>query len=123
MEDLTRKIESLFGVRKFGPTAEYAENIQFPKNFVSDVIMELPKIIAHFNNIANKLKEIIQSSVSSQTSSDDTTEQFTDDLFSEKANLVKVCFGLCLRLIAALFTWPGFEDQDNADLLKRKLVL
>lgn len=119
MEDLTRKIESLFGVRKFGSSAEYTENIQFPQNFISDVIVELPKIIAHFENIAQQLKEIIQSAVSSEMSSDDTTEQFSDDLFSEKATLVKVCFGLCLRLIAALFTWPGFENQDNAELLKR----
>lgn len=118
MEDLTRKIESLFGVRKFGVSAEFTENISFPANFVSDVIIELPRIINHFDRIAQQLKEIIASSVSTEMDSEDTTEQFSDDLFSEKANLVKMCFGLCLRLLAALFTWPGFENQDNAELLK-----
>lgn len=118
MEDLTRKIESLFGVRKFGTSAEHTENIQFSVNFVSDVIIELPRIINHFDRIAQQLKEIIDTAANTQTSSDDTTEQFSEDLFSEKSNLVKVCFGLCLRLLAALFTWPEFENQDNNELLK-----
>lgn len=27
------------------------------------------------------------------------------DLFSEEVNLLKVCFGLCLRMLVAYFSW------------------
>lgn len=116
MEDLTQKVESLFGVRKFSSNNEFNQNIQSPVNFVSDVIIELPKIINHFDQVARQLKSIIESSCC--TGSTDESDLFTDDLFSDEANLTKICFGLCLRLLAALFTWPEFDNHEHENLLR-----
>ena len=49
---------------------------------------------------------------------DSESEAISEDLFSDEANLIKVCFGLCIRLLAALFTWPEFSDDANKDTLK-----
>lgn len=119
MEDLTQKVESIFGVQKFGPNSENFQ-ITFPVNFLSDVIVVLPKLIQQFERIAMHLKAIIDASTDSNVTDSEELE-YTDDLFSDEANLVKICFGLCLRLIAALFTWPGFEDETHQHLLKGNL--
>lgn len=44
------------------------------------------------------------------------------DLFTDALNYLKVCFGLCLRLLAALFSWSGFGDDSNKKLLKGKYL-
>lgn len=123
MEDLTMKVESIYGVRKFGPNPDYVQSIQFSENFISDVVQLLPKIMAFFNQVANQMKIIIDAATKTDLSDSDTdTETFTDDLFSDEANLIKFCFGLCLRLLAALFTWPGFNDNSDHRLLKGMLL-
>jgi fanconi anemia group D2 protein len=43
------------------------------------------------------------------------------DFFSEDVIHTKICFGLCLRLLCALFSWPDFEDEANEGLLKESL--
>lgn len=117
MEDLTRKIESIFGVHKFGSVSEIYQNITFPVNFLCDVIEVLPTLIKHFELISNHLRTIVNASIDTEIADNDDFE-FTDDLFSDEANLVKMCFGLCLRLIAALLSWPGFEDEIHTAMLQ-----
>lgn len=120
LEDLTQKVESIFGVRKFGPTIESFQSITLPAEFISDIIDVLPKILQHFNQVAAQLKQIIGKDKRMDTEDDSESEGVTEDLFSDEANLLKVCFGLCIRLLAALFTWPEFTDDANKNTLKRK---
>lgn len=117
LEDLTQKIESIFGVHKFGSVSEIYQNISFPVNFLCDVIEVLPTLIKQFELISKHLKAIVNASIDTEIADSDDFG-FTDDLFSDEANLVKMCFGLCLRIIAALFSWPGFEDEIHKTLLK-----
>lgn len=117
MEDLTQKIECIFGVHKFGSVSEIHQNINFPVNFLCDVIEVLPTVIKQFELITKHLKTIVNASIDTEITDSDDFE-FTDDLFSDEANLVKMCFGLCLRLAAALFSWPGFEDEMHNSMLK-----
>lgn len=119
MEDLTQKIESIFGVHKFGSISEPSQYITFPVNFLCDVIEVLPTLIKQFELITKHLKNIVNASIDTDITDSDAIE-FTDDLFSDEANLVKICFGLCLRLVAALFSWPGFEDEMHNSMLKGK---
>ncbi|XP_031621413.1 Fanconi anemia group D2 protein [Contarinia nasturtii] len=123
LEDLTQKIESIFGVRKFSNTVETCQSIAFPAEFISDVVDVLPRILSHFDQVAKQLKEIIKSSEVTENNDDDDTESesISEKLFSDEANMIKVCFGLCIRLVAALFTWPEFSDDANKDTLKRAL--
>lgn len=115
MDDLTQKVESIFGVRKFGHSIDSScQNIAYPVEFISDVVDVLPKILNHFNQVAEQLKQIT-GRTNKETEDDSESEGFTEDLFSDEANLIKVCFGLCIRLLAALFTWPDFSDDVNKD--------
>lgn len=38
--------------------------------------------------------------------------------YTEEANYTKICIGLSLRLLAAFYAWPGFEDMPNTKLLQ-----
>lgn len=118
MEDLTQKIESIFGVKKFGNAIDTCQNIAFPAEFISDVVDFLPKILCHFEMVTEQLKKIIGNSTKADNDDDSDSDSFSEDLFSDEANLIKVCFGLCIRLLAALFTWPEFSDDINKDTLK-----
>lgn len=121
MEDLTQKVESIYGVRKFGQTIESFQSITQPSEFISDVVNVLPNILEHFNQMDKQLKTITGKTTIAATEDDSESDGFTEDLFSDEANLIKVCFGLCIRLQAALFSWPEFTDDVNKDALIRKL--
>lgn len=120
LEDLTQKVESIFGVRKFSSTIDSCQSIAYPAEFISDVVDVLPKILNHFNQVTKELIQIIENA-SNDTDDGSELDSFSADLFSDEANLIKVCFGLCIRLIAALFTWPEFSDDANEDTLNRKI--
>lgn len=115
----TQKVESIFGVRKFGQTMESFQTISQPAVFISDITNVLPKILEHFNQVAGELKQIIGKDNRLDTEDDSEPDEITEDLFSDEANLLKVCFGLCIRLMAALFSWPEFTDDVNKDTLIR----
>lgn len=122
MEDLTQKIESIFGVRKFGNVIDTCQSIAFPAEFISDVVDFLPKILSHFQLVTEQLKKIIGTPAKADDDDDSESDAMSEDLYSDEANLIKVCFGLCIRLLAALFTWPEFSDDSNENTLKRKLI-
>lgn len=119
MEDLTQKVESIYGVRKFGQTIESFQSISQPASFISDIINVLPKILDHFNQMSEQLMQIMGKTTSAETEDETESDGLTEDLFSDEANLIKVCFGLCIRLQAALFSWPEFSDDVNKDTLIR----
>lgn len=121
LEDLTQKVESIFGVRKFGQTIESFQSITQPAEFISDIIDGLPKILEHFNQVAGQLNQIIRKDKSLDTEDDSESDGITEDLFSDESNLLKVCFGLCIRLLAALFSWPELTDDANKNTLIREL--
>lgn len=113
MEDLTFKIESIFGVHKYNSVAHYSGHlIPFPENFLADLVQMLPKIFTFFNQLANQLRIIIDKATAANVDADDE-----DIMFSDESNYIKCCFGLCLRLLAAQFTWPGYDDNKNKELL------
>lgn len=116
MEDLTFKIESIFGVRKYSTVGHhFGQNIPFPALFLSDVVQMLPKIFTFSNQLANQLKIIIDKATANNTDADVTSAD--DILYTDESNYIKCCFGLCLRLLAAQFTWPGYDDDANKELL------
>lgn len=119
LEDLTQKVESIYGVRKFGQTIESFQSISQPAEFICDVINCVPKILERLNQVAEQLNQIIRKDKNLDTEDDSESDVVTEDLFSDEANLLKVCFGLCIRLLAALFSWPEFTDDANKDMLMR----
>lgn len=119
---MTQKVESIFGVRKFGHSIDTCQSIAFPADFISDVVDFLPKILNHYNQVTKELTQIIENASSADTDNDSESDSFSEDLFTDEANLIKVCFGLCIRLLAALFTWPEFADDANKETLNSKLI-
>lgn len=118
MEDLTFKIESIFGVHKYSSGAQsWNQNIPFPANFLTDLLQLLPKIFSFFNQLANQLKIIIDRAAAVNADADASVE---DIMYSDESNHIKHSFGLCLRQLAAQFTWPGYDDVANTDLLRGK---
>lgn len=121
LEDLTQKVESIFGVRKFG-NSDTCQNIAYPVEFISDVVNVLPRILKHFKEVADQLQQFINNkSASTDTENESESEESNEGLFGDEANLIKVCFGLCIRLLAALFTWPDYSDDANKEILNGKL--
>lgn len=116
MEDLTSKMESIFGVHKYSAIGHHAgQNIPFPAPFISDLVQMLPKMFAFFNQLANRLKIIIDKAAA-------INADVKKIMYSEESNYIKCCFGLCLRLLAAQFTWPGYDDDANNELFKGETV-
>lgn len=109
-------------MRKFGNVIDTCQSIAFPAEFISDVVDFLPKILSHFQLVTEQLKKIIGTPAKADDDDDSESESMSEDLYSDEANLIKVCFGLCIRLLAALFTWPEFSDDANENTLKRKLI-
>lgn len=79
----------------------------------------LPNILNRSNQLAEQLKQLngSKSTTSADAEDDSESEGFTEDLYSDEANLMKVCFGLCIRLLAALFSWKNFSDDAEKDTL------
>lgn len=115
MEDLTCKMESIYGVHKYSSVGQQTgQYILFPAAFLSDLVQMLPKIFEFFNQLANQLKIIIDRATATGADANVSTENV---LYSDESNYIKCCFGLCLRLLAAQFTWPGYDDVANKNLL------
>lgn len=115
MEDLTSKVESIFGVHKYSAATPHpGQNIPFPVNFISDLLQMLTKIYAFCNQLANQLRIIIDKAAATNADADASIE---DIMYSDESNYIKCCFGLCLRLLAAKFTWPGYDDDANKEML------
>lgn len=113
IEDLTLKIESLFGVRRFGQ--DVRQYIHRPAHFIYDIVQILPRIMNYFKQLVQHLKSVIDEN-------DDDGEENNPHMFTEETNYIKICFGLCLRLLAVLYTWPGFDEDANRDLLNGMAV-
>lgn len=110
MEDLTMKVESIYGVRKFGPNC--MQNMLISADFLSDTVQMMPNIMFFYTELANQLKIIID-----RSQNGDIDDNLIG-LFTDENNYIKICFGLCLRLLAALYTWPGFEEGNHSKILE-----
>lgn len=96
------------------------KNFECSNQLLSDLVQMLPKIYSFFNQLANQLKIIIDKAGSTNADADASAGE--DIMYSDESNYIKCCFGLCLRLLAAQFTWPGYEDEANKELLNGKCM-
>lgn len=111
MEDFTTKVESIHGVHRYGAASSRDQNIVYSDAYVSDVIQLLPKIVDFHDQLVERLKSFV---------SDGAEETFCDP-FNDESNYIKCCFGLCVRLLATLLTWPGFSEEEHEELLSGAL--
>lgn len=111
MEDFITKVESIHGVHRYGAANSQDQNIMYLDAYLSDVIQLLPKIVEFHDQLVLKLNTLV---------SDGAEETFCDP-FNDESNYIKCSFGLCVRLLATLFTWPGFNEDEHKELLSGAL--
>ncbi|XP_055851494.1 Fanconi anemia group D2 protein homolog [Episyrphus balteatus] len=111
--DVVNKLESITGVKKF-TTDQQLQYISYPIYFITDIVNQfLDPIMNNFHEISTAILTTVQRVDGALGNA---------DLFTDEMNYLKICFGLCLRLLAALFSWSGFGDAANKKILKGALL-
>lgn len=100
LKDVILKFEVLLQGKKVGLSTL---NRIKAKNIIKDFQNFLPNIIKTLNKITTLLKQKL----------DDN-----EDLFSKEVDELKSAFGLILHCIGLVFSWYGFQDGNNLDLLR-----
>lgn len=106
--DLILKLESVTGTKK---------NVGFDQEqfviYSVPLIYDMKQFLARFMHFLDQISEAI---VKNQELAEDDTESAL--LYSDEMGELKACFGLTLRLMAALFSWQGFHQEKHQELLK-----
>lgn len=95
--DLITKFESLSKVK-----SEYLAHFQYsfcPADLMNDLILFIPKILDFIQQFIDYIKAVNDSE--------------PNDLFKDESNYIKISYGLCLRLLSAIYDWPDFRKHDN----------
>uniref|UniRef100_A0A1A9WNL2 Fanconi anemia group D2 protein n=1 Tax=Glossina brevipalpis TaxID=37001 RepID=A0A1A9WNL2_9MUSC len=114
LSDIVSKLESVVGIQKF-QTETLLQYVAHPDYFICDLshfirIVEenMKKISVVLNNNLDQVKRIYSHA----------------DLFTEEISLLKVCFGLSLRLLVAYFSWPQwFANENHLNKLRDSLLV
>lgn len=107
LADLISKTESIAGVKKFR-SQQRTQNLVSSQAYIHDLIMSLKYVIGFKKQLSTFLRQKID-----EMDSDDSASRFSDE-----TNHAKICFGSCLHLLAALFSWPNFCMDDNHGMLR-----
>lgn len=107
IEDLVNKLESVNGSKK-SINDQRTQFIISPNDLINDLTYFLDRILSFIEQLSNHLENAVTKGV---------------NLFSDELNRVKICYGLCLRLIAGIFTWNRFNDDEHLGMLKKCLKI
>uniref|UniRef100_A0A1I8P4T9 Fanconi anemia group D2 protein n=1 Tax=Stomoxys calcitrans TaxID=35570 RepID=A0A1I8P4T9_STOCA len=114
LTDLVSKLESVVGIQKF-QTEQPLQYIAKPGDFMCD--------ISEFISIVGNNIKIISNAINSKLEEVQRVYSHAD-LFTNEFNLLKVCFGLCLRLLVAYFSWSEwFVSEQRINKLKESLLV
>lgn len=117
MENVIKKVESIIGVAK--ATGQCDMNATHRDDFISDLVQILPKIMAFFKQLAAHMKSIVHGG---DGDGDSTAIEDCSQLFTDETNYIKICFGLCMRLLSGLYSWTAFENGDHQNILHGELA-
>lgn len=82
-----------------------------PEHYMCDLHKCLGEISVHLNTLALHIDEQLEK----------VNNVYSNlDLFKERFNYVKTCFGLCIHLLALYFSWSDWNDKSQAKLLQCK---
>lgn len=109
MEDIILKMESVRGAKKF-KAGQKLQYIADPLMFIKELVDNLKYIMGIFK----KIKDFLKNTLAELDGDLESPEFYTNDV-----NFAKVGLGSILRLLAALFSWPGFKLEENWHLLEQ----
>lgn len=108
VEDLILKLESVTGLKK-GIGFQQEQYVFSAVSLISDLVTFLERFMHFFDQIASAIKG------NQAMGEDESTDK---NLYTDEMNILKMCFGLTLRLLAALFSWQGFHQEKHQMLFK-----
>lgn len=110
LEDLILKLESVTGMKKC-TGFQQEQFIISPIALIYDIKQFLPRFMHFFEQLSAAI----------QKNQELGQEQSTDkSLYSDEMGQLKMCFGLTVRLLAALFSWQGFHQEKHQELFKSR---
>uniref|UniRef100_A0A1I8ML88 Fanconi anemia group D2 protein n=1 Tax=Musca domestica TaxID=7370 RepID=A0A1I8ML88_MUSDO len=114
LTDIVSKLESVVGIQKF-QSEQSLQYIAKPGHFMCD--------LSEFIYIVNNDMKVLSDAINLKL--EDVQRVYSHaDLFTEEFNLLKVCFGLCLRLLVAYFSWSEwFVSEQRINKLKESLLV
>lgn len=110
VEDLILKLESVTGLKK-SSGFQQDQFIIFSVALITDMKQFLERFMQFFNQFSDAIKR--NQELQANESSDAC-------LYTDEMNQLKRCFGLTMRLYAALFSWQGFHQEKHQKLFKSK---
>ncbi|XP_037821987.1 Fanconi anemia group D2 protein [Lucilia sericata] len=114
LTDIVSKLESVVGIQKF-QTEQSLQYIAKPGHFMCD--------LSNFIGAIGENMKVISTAIN--TKLEEVQRIYShSDLFTEEFNLLKVCFGLCLRLLVAFYSWSEwFISEHRINKLRESLLI
>ncbi|XP_065371634.1 Fanconi anemia group D2 protein homolog [Calliphora vicina] len=113
LTDIVSKLESVVGIQKF-QSEQSLQYIAKPGYFMCD--------LSDFIEVIGENMKIISAAINSKLEEVQRIHSHAD-LFTEEFNLLKVCLGLCLRLLVAFFSWSEwFISEHRVNKLRESLL-
>ncbi|KAH8381489.1 hypothetical protein KR093_006396 [Drosophila rubida] len=113
LTDLVHKLETVVnGHQDVGDSDSLRSHVAKPEHFMCDLQECLGEISVRLITLADHIEEQLEkvNNVHSNL-----------ELFKDKFNYVKTCFGLCIHLFALYFSWNEWTDKSQAQLLESSL--
>ncbi|XP_019844495.2 Fanconi anemia group D2 protein isoform X2 [Bactrocera dorsalis] len=111
--DLVCKLESINNAQKLQIELPL-QHVAKPEYFMSDLSKFLQTILQNMTKLSKEINAQL----------DLVKHVYSNgDLFSTDFSYIKVCFNLCVRLLAMFFSWPQFSDGNSADTLLKESLL
>lgn len=111
--DLILKLESVTGTKKSGGGFDQEQFFIFSVALIYDMKQFLGRFMQFLEQISTAILK------NQELAGEDTDSSC---LYSDEMGQLKACFGLTLRLLAALFSWQGFHQEKHQELLKSEKV-
>ncbi|XP_026845923.1 Fanconi anemia group D2 protein [Drosophila persimilis] len=85
-----------------------------PESFIHDICKSMVDLNNHLNVLAKAIDEELAK----------VNNVYSNlDLFKERFNYIKTCFGLCIQYFALYFSWSGWSDETHAKELHESLYI
>lgn len=112
LTDLVHKLGTVInGQQDVSEVDSLRSHVARPEHYICDLHECLGEISVHLITLASDIDEQLErvNNVHSNL-----------DLFKERFNYVKTCFGLCIHFFALYFSWNDWSDKSQAKLLQCK---
>ncbi|XP_014088001.2 Fanconi anemia group D2 protein homolog [Bactrocera oleae] len=111
--DLVCKLESINNAQKLEIELPL-QHVAKPEYFMSDLSKFLQTILKNMTKLSKEIN----------TQLDLVKHVYSNgDLFATDFSYIKVCFNLCVRLLAIFFSWPQFSDGNATETLLKESLL